>query len=146
MKHRRTAGTANAGSIACTTAAVPPTAGQLVPSERGVCGGPLAFHYAKRMSHTTFRQPLACVSLLYHHQTHQQLLTPNTRRCSLPTSSDTVSSGRGSGELLNVQCCCLVMQNDGPSNKQRLVRSNLYIAHSREHRTPRAGLRRRLAA
>jgi hypothetical protein len=33
MKHRRS-------SIACTTAAVPPTAGQLVTSERGVCGDP----------------------------------------------------------------------------------------------------------
>jgi hypothetical protein len=29
-----------------STAAVPPTAGQLVTSERGVGGGPLAFHYA----------------------------------------------------------------------------------------------------
>jgi hypothetical protein len=52
-------------SIACTTAAVPTTAGQLVTSERGVCGGPLAFHYANLMSHTAFRQSLACVSLLY---------------------------------------------------------------------------------
>jgi hypothetical protein len=58
MEHRRS-------SIACTTAAVPPTAGQLVTSERGVCGGPLAFHYANLMSHTAFRQSLACVSLLY---------------------------------------------------------------------------------
>jgi hypothetical protein len=58
MKHRR-------GSIACTTAAVPPTDGQLVTSERGVCGGPLAFHYANLMSHTAFRQSLACVSLPY---------------------------------------------------------------------------------
>jgi hypothetical protein len=52
-------------SIACTTAAVPTTAGQLVTSERGVCGGPLAFHYANLMSHTAFRQSLACVSLLF---------------------------------------------------------------------------------
>jgi hypothetical protein len=54
-------------SIACmrTTAAVPTTAGQLVTSERGVCGGPLAFHYANLMSHTACRQSLACVSLLY---------------------------------------------------------------------------------
>jgi hypothetical protein len=58
MEHRRS-------SIACTTAAVPTTAGQLVTSERGVCGGPLAFHYANLMSHTAFRQSLACVSLLY---------------------------------------------------------------------------------
>jgi hypothetical protein len=58
MEHKRS-------SIACTTAAVPPTAGQLVTSERGVCGGPLAFHYANLMSHTAFRQSLACVSLLY---------------------------------------------------------------------------------
>jgi hypothetical protein len=58
MEHRRS-------SIACTTAAVPPTGGQLVTSERGVCGGPLAFHYANLMSHTAFRQSLACVSLLY---------------------------------------------------------------------------------
>jgi hypothetical protein len=41
------------------------TAGQLVTSERGVCGGPLAFHYANLMSHSAFRQSLACVSLLY---------------------------------------------------------------------------------
>jgi hypothetical protein len=60
MEHRRS-------SIACTTAAVPTTAGQLVTSERGVCGGPLAFHYANLMSHTAFRQSLACVSLLYLH-------------------------------------------------------------------------------
>jgi hypothetical protein len=52
-------------SIACTAAAVPTTAGQLVTSERGVCGGPLAFHYANLMSHTAFRQSLACVSLLF---------------------------------------------------------------------------------
>jgi hypothetical protein len=52
-------------SIACTTAAVPTTAGQLVTSERGVCGGPLALHYANLMSHTAFRQSLACVSLLF---------------------------------------------------------------------------------
>jgi hypothetical protein len=58
MKHRRS-------SIACTTAAVPPTAGQLVTSERGVCGGPLAFQYANLMSHTAFRQSLACVRVLY---------------------------------------------------------------------------------
>jgi hypothetical protein len=58
MEHRRS-------SIACTTAAVPPTAGQLVTSERGVCGGPLAFHYANLMSHTAFRQSLACVRLLF---------------------------------------------------------------------------------
>jgi hypothetical protein len=45
--------------------AAPPTAGQLVTSERGVCGGPLAFHYANLMSHTAFRQSLAGVSLLY---------------------------------------------------------------------------------
>jgi hypothetical protein len=38
---------------------------QLVTSERGVCGGPLAFHYANLMSHTAFRQSLACVSLLF---------------------------------------------------------------------------------
>jgi hypothetical protein len=62
MEHRRS-------SIACTTAAVPTTAGQLVTSERGVCGGPLAFHYANLMSHTAFRQSLACVSLLYLHST-----------------------------------------------------------------------------
>jgi hypothetical protein len=60
MEHRRS-------SIACTTAAVPPTAGQLVTSERGVCRGPLAFHYANLMSHTAFRQSLACVNLLYRH-------------------------------------------------------------------------------
>jgi hypothetical protein len=54
-------------AITCTTAAVPPTAGQLVTSERGVCGGPLAFHYANLMSHTAFRQSLACVGLLYQH-------------------------------------------------------------------------------
>jgi hypothetical protein len=36
-------------------------------SERGVCGGPLAFHYANLMSHTAFRQSLACVSLLFLH-------------------------------------------------------------------------------
>jgi hypothetical protein len=58
MEHR-------CSSIACTTAAVPPTAGQLVTSERGVCGGPLAIHYANLMSHTAFRQSLACVSLFY---------------------------------------------------------------------------------
>jgi hypothetical protein len=52
-------------SIACTTVAVPTTAGQLVTSERGVCGGPLAFDYANLMSHTAFRQSLACVSLLF---------------------------------------------------------------------------------
>jgi hypothetical protein len=61
MKHRRC-------SIACTTAAVPPTAGQLVTSERGVCGGPLAFHCANFMSHTAFRQSLAYVRLLYQLQ------------------------------------------------------------------------------
>jgi hypothetical protein len=55
-------------SIACTTAAVPTTAGQLVTSERGVCGGPLALHYANLMSHTAFRQSLACVSLLFQHK------------------------------------------------------------------------------
>jgi hypothetical protein len=58
MKHR-------CGSIACTTAAVPPTAGQLVTSERGVCGEPLAFHYANLMSHTAFRQSSACVRIFY---------------------------------------------------------------------------------
>jgi hypothetical protein len=52
-------------NIACTTAAVPTTAGQLVTSERGVCGGSLAFHYANLMSHTAFRQSLACVRILY---------------------------------------------------------------------------------
>jgi hypothetical protein len=46
------------------TAAVPPTAGHLVTSERWVCGGPLAFHYANLMSHTVFRQSLAEVSTL----------------------------------------------------------------------------------
>jgi hypothetical protein len=57
------------------TAAVPSTAGQLVTSERGVCGGPLAFHYANLMSHTAFRQSLACVSLLYQLTiTHDGLL------------------------------------------------------------------------
>jgi hypothetical protein len=61
MKHRRS-------SIACTTAAVPPTAGQLVTSERGVCGAPLAFHYANLMTHTAFRQSLACVGILYHYR------------------------------------------------------------------------------
>jgi hypothetical protein len=30
---------------ACMTAAVPCAAGQLVTSERGACGGPLALHY-----------------------------------------------------------------------------------------------------
>jgi hypothetical protein len=54
-------------SIACTTAAVPTTAGQLVTSERGVCGGPLAFHYTNLMSHTAFRQSLACVSILFQY-------------------------------------------------------------------------------
>jgi hypothetical protein len=58
MKHRRS-------SIACTTAAVPPTAGQLVISERGVCGGPLAFQYANLTSHTAIDQSLACVRILY---------------------------------------------------------------------------------
>jgi hypothetical protein len=61
MKQRRS-------SITCTTAEVPPTAGQLVTSERGVCGGPLAFHYANLMSHTAFRQSLACVGVLYQLQ------------------------------------------------------------------------------
>jgi hypothetical protein len=60
LEHRRS-------SIACMTAAVPPAAGQLVTSERGVCGGPLAFHYANLMSHTAFHQSLACVRILYHH-------------------------------------------------------------------------------
>jgi hypothetical protein len=71
MEHRRS-------SIACTTAAVPPTAGQLVTSERGVCGGPLAFHYANLMSHTAFRQSLACVSLLnqLHFGSHWLVLGP----------------------------------------------------------------------
>jgi hypothetical protein len=72
MEHRRS-------SIACTTAAVPPTAGQLVTSERGVCGGPLAFHYANLMSHTAFSQSLACVSLLY--QPHVRL----TLSCQQPS-------------------------------------------------------------
>jgi hypothetical protein len=36
-------------------------------SERGVCGGPLAFHYANLMSHTAFCQSLACVRLLFQH-------------------------------------------------------------------------------
>lgn len=67
-------------SIACTTAAVPPTAGQLVTSERGVCGGPLAFHYANLMSHTAFRQSLACVSLLY--QPHVRPGTQSMSRLS----------------------------------------------------------------
>jgi hypothetical protein len=40
------------------------TAGQHAMSQ-GVCGGPLAVHYANLMSHTAFRQSLACVSLLY---------------------------------------------------------------------------------
>jgi hypothetical protein len=40
------------------------TAGQLVTSERGVCGGPLALHYANLMSHLAFRQSLACVESL----------------------------------------------------------------------------------
>jgi hypothetical protein len=56
MKHRRS-------SIACTTAAMPPTAGQLVTSERGVCGGPLAlldFHYVDLVSHIAACQSLAC--------------------------------------------------------------------------------------
>jgi hypothetical protein len=51
-----------------TESSAPPTAGQLVTSERGVCGGPLAYHYANLMSHTAFRQSLACVSLLYQHR------------------------------------------------------------------------------
>jgi hypothetical protein len=66
MEHRRS-------SIACTTAAVPTTAGQLVTSERGVCGGPLAFHYANLISHTAFRQSLACVSLLYQSKKGQDV-------------------------------------------------------------------------
>jgi hypothetical protein len=40
------------------------TDGQLVTSERGVCGGPLAFNYANSMSYSAFRQSLACFSLL----------------------------------------------------------------------------------
>jgi hypothetical protein len=47
-----------------STAAVPPTGGQLVTSELGVRGGPLAFHYANLMSHPAFRQSLACVRIL----------------------------------------------------------------------------------
>jgi hypothetical protein len=68
-----------------TTAAVPPTAGQLVTSERGVCGGPLAFHYANLMSHTAFRQSLVCVSLL--HQVHQQLSAANKSSGSYSNST-----------------------------------------------------------
>jgi hypothetical protein len=67
-------------SIACTTAAVPTTAGQLVTSERGVCGGPLAFHDANLMSHTAFRQSLACVSLLYQ----VQLADPKALPSNMP--------------------------------------------------------------
>jgi hypothetical protein len=50
-------------SIACTTAAVPPTAAQLVTSKRGVCGGPLAFIYANPLSLNAFRQSMACVQI-----------------------------------------------------------------------------------
>jgi hypothetical protein len=67
-------------SIACTTAAVPTTGGQLVTSERGVCGGPLAFHYANLMSHTAFRQSLACVSLLYQCR-HTTIADPRSTVC-----------------------------------------------------------------
>jgi hypothetical protein len=74
MEHRRS-------SIACTTAAVPPTAGQLVTSERGVCGGPLAFHYANLVSHTAFRQSLACVSLLYQCIREVTSSTPGSALC-----------------------------------------------------------------
>jgi hypothetical protein len=71
MEHRRS-------SIACTTAAVPPTAGQLVTSERGVCEGPLAFH-CNFMSHTAFRQSLACVRIL--HQTHHTRVEKHSADC-----------------------------------------------------------------
>jgi hypothetical protein len=59
-------------SQACTTA-VPPQAGQLVTSERGVCGGPLAFHHANLTSHTAFRQSLACVDIFYQARTVNHL-------------------------------------------------------------------------
>jgi hypothetical protein len=38
---------------------------------------PLAFHYANLMSHTAFRQSLACVSLLYQHATPSAGATPS---------------------------------------------------------------------
>jgi hypothetical protein len=40
MEHRRT-------SIACKTAAVPPTPDSWSPVSEGLCVGPLGFHYAK---------------------------------------------------------------------------------------------------
>jgi hypothetical protein len=67
---------------------MPPTAVQLVTSERGVCGGPLAFHHANLMSHTAFRQSLACVSLLY------QL---NVRLLGAVAVVTTAQAGLGSG-------------------------------------------------
>jgi hypothetical protein len=53
----------------CDETAVRKCSMQEVTSERGVCGGPLAFHYANLMSHTAFRQSLACVSLLHQEVT-----------------------------------------------------------------------------
>jgi hypothetical protein len=73
------------------TAAVPPTAGQLVTSERGDCGGPLAFHCANLMSHIAFRQSWACV----------KITLPNKLVCIIAVTT-------ALGHLIKLVLCCLV--------------------------------------
>jgi hypothetical protein len=53
-------------SPAFTTAALDLAAGQLVTSERGVCGGPLAFNFVNLVSHSAFWQSMACAGSPCH--------------------------------------------------------------------------------
>jgi hypothetical protein len=87
------------------------TAGQLVSSERGVCGGPLAFYSANLISHTAFRQSLACISLIHQHR-HSSIAC--TTAAVPPTAGQLVTSERGvcGGPLLSIMLTlCHILQS-----------------------------------
>jgi hypothetical protein len=81
-------------------------AGQLGTSERGVCGGPLAFQYANLMSHTAFHQSMGCVSLLY--QEHREEREQGGRRQKARRGS--TGSGQGIAQVCRApgSCCHLI--------------------------------------
>jgi hypothetical protein len=74
-----------------------------VTSERGVCGGPLAFHYANIMSHSAFRQSVACVSLLYRHCAKQSSTCTPTSHGYMHTAYQADSATHK--EHVHASCC-----------------------------------------
>jgi hypothetical protein len=97
----------SANHVARTTAAVPPTAGQLVSSELGVCEGPLAFLYADLMSHTAFHIRWPVLEYFINHVANL---------CPLRVQlSDDMSVGVGEGSLKRYIPCQTSFQTAMPN-------------------------------